>query len=216
MNMRWVAIGVGVGVAGAALAQTNVYSKNAVGVIRIDVPTNRWTLISYQLNPLNTSNRVGDVLGTNGIPDGTVVLLFNGVQYVGEEYLEGEGWLPGTNVLQRGIGFWIRAPVGFPLYLTGEVPAETNTAVNIGAGYRLISFPYPVEVDITNSVLNVVAEDGDAILRFTGSGYQAAEYIEGDGWMPGNFKLRVGESYWYKSGSSKVWNEPKNKHYTYP
>ncbi len=216
MNRMWAVLLVCGMLAAGAMAQTNVYSKNAVGVIRVDVPANRWTLVSYQLNPLNTSNRVGEVLGTNGIPDGMVVLLFNGISYVAEEYIEGDGWVPGTNTLPRGVGFWMRAPSAFSLYLTGEVPSETNTTVNLPAGYRLVSFPYPVDVPISNSVLNVVAQDGDTILRFTGTGYEAAEYIEGDGWIPGNFMLRVGESYWYKSVSSKVWNEPKNVHYTYP
>lgn len=195
---------------------TNVYSKNAVGVIKVTIPTNRWILVSHQLNPLNTSNRVQDILGTNGVPDGTVALFFNGTHYISEEYVDGDGWIPGTNTIARGIGFWVRSPVGFDLFLTGEVPSETNTTVSLLTGYQLVSFPYPVETDITNSVLNTVAEDGDTILRFTGTNYVGAEFIEGDGWLPPDFKLKIGESYWYRSGGSKAWNEPKNKYYTYP
>lgn len=216
MNKWWGVVVGGAMFALSAVAQTNVFSRNAVGVIRVDIPSNRWALVAAQLDPMNSSNRISDVLGTNGIPDGTVALFFNGIRYVGEEFIEGDGWLPGTNLIQRGMGFWIRAPRAFSMYLTGEVPSQTNTAVSLGAGFQLISFPYPVEVDITNSVLQVVGQDGDTILRFTGTQYEGAEFIEGDGWLPPNFKLRIGEAYWYRSGSSKIWNEPKNRHYTYP
>ncbi len=216
MKKLSIAAMIAAAVLSAAEAQTNVFSRNAVGVIKVAIPANRWTLVGYQLEPLNTSNRVADILGTNGIPDGTVALLFSGTSYQAEEYVEGDGWLPGTNLYRRGAGFWVRSPVGFDLYLTGEVPSATNTQVNLPAGYRLVSFPYPVEVDITNSVLNTVASDGDTILRFTGTNYVSAEYVEGDGWLPPNFKLKVGEAYWYRSMANKVWNEPKNAHYTYP
>jgi hypothetical protein len=212
----WMAVILAAVLAAMSFAQTtNVYSRNAVGVIRVDVPTNQWRLVSYPLDSMGPSNRVVDVIGTN-VPDGTVVLFFTGSSYVGETYYAGFGWWPGTNVITRGRGFWLRAPNGFALYLTGEVPAVTNTQVQLPSGYSLVSFPYPLGVGITNTLLNSIAQDGDLILRWTGSGYSGAAYYAGFGWWPSDFTLQVGEGYWYRSAATKTWNEPKNNHYTYP
>lgn len=216
MNKWWAIAAVSTVLAITAMAQTNVYSKNAVGVIRVDIPANAWRLVSSPLVPMGETNRVSDVLGTNDIPNGATVLFWNGLRYVAETFYAGFGWYPNTNTVARGYGFWLRAPSAFSLYLTGEVPSVTNTTVNLAPGYQLVAFPYPVDVPISNSVLNVVASNGDTILAFTGSNYVATTYYTGFGWFPGDFMLRMGQGYWYRAGSATEWNEPKNVHYTYP
>jgi len=187
-------------VAGLAMAQTSeVSSVNVVGYIKVPLVANRVKLIGIQFDSMTTTNpTVADVFGSEGLPDGTVVYLFRGNRYVAEEYYDGFGWFPGTNLLDRGEGCWIKSPQNYDLTLLGEVPGE-DTTVYLRAGAQIMSYPFPVSIGVTSTVLNVNAPDGSVVYLHDGTNYQAYEYYEGFGWFPDTLRWKEGEGCWFMS-----------------
>jgi hypothetical protein len=93
--------------------------------------------------------------------------------------------------------------------LMGEVPALATNSMSFLEGFQIITYPYPVETSLTNSVLNDIAADGDLIYVYDG-GYVGYQYISAfGGWTPNNLILKPGMAFWYKSSAGKDWKEPK-------
>jgi len=203
--------------AGMVMAAGPVTSVNAVGYVKMNTVANKWSLMGAPFSKIGGGTgplTISDVFGTNGIPDSTIVLFWNGHGYVGEGFIDGYGWDPGTNDVSRSDGFWFTAPVSSPIVLSGEVPAASyasNTVTALTHGYQMISYPYPVSIAITNTALATSASDSDILLQWTGSNYVGEGFIEGYGWDPGTMVLQPGAGYWYfrNGAGSAVWTEPK-------
>jgi hypothetical protein len=198
-------------VASAALAETNVLSQNAVGYIKVEAGANQYKLIGSVFNPLEENATVASVLGTNDVPAGTRVFLFNqsSQTYVQELMHSTLGWLPGTNIIEVGDGMWLVSPSDKTFYMMGEVPANTTNNVDVVAGYQLLTFPYPTGIAITNTFLNTIAKPGDRVFTFDGTNYHQALKHSTLGWLPADFTLNPGEGFWYTTSSNFTWQETK-------
>ncbi len=216
-----VSMVAGVALAGlVASAADPVYSVNAVGYVTKSLPANGIALFGAPFAKVGQNNArltVQDVLGITGIPDTTIVYIFNGTDYQPEYFFAPDTWVPGTNLLSRVDGFWVSTPEAATFQLTGEVPSAlyaTNTTSVIASGFQIISYPYPATVAVTNTMLNTraVAGDGDIIYAWNGSDYNPYYYgIAGDTWYPDGLTFQPGVGYWYyrEAAGSVVWSETK-------
>jgi hypothetical protein len=196
----------------AALAETNVLSQNAVGYIRKSTAEGNWNLIGMQFDTLDGETIViGDVLGTNGVPNNTKVFIYDkiGATYLSETYYDGFGWHPGTNAIERGDGVWVKTPASHDFFVMGEVPSAATNNFSLVGGFQIITYPYPVERALTNSILNDIAENNDKLYTFDGTNYTTYTYYDGFGWNPNDLIFEPGMAFWYRSGSGASWSEPK-------
>lgn len=198
-----------------------VYSVNAVGYMSVNLQAGAWKLLSMQFDKLDgtttvASDVISDPTGT-GLTNGFSVLLWNGISYVSEDYYWGYGFYPNTNKIVRGSGMWVKSPLSITVNIMGQVPSTNATTTALGPQWNLISFPYPAAVAISNSVLQLTGTAGDSILGVLPSGgYTNADFYSGYGWYPGDFMLKPGEGYWYKSVASASTNWVQPKPYIWP
>lgn len=183
------------------VASTNeVTSVNAVGYIKINVEANKLKMIGTQFIDMNTNSpTVKDVLGTNGIPSGTKVYVYNS-GYSSESFSFGN-WVPGTNVIDRTMGFWIKCGTTTNFVLKGEVPA-VNKAVLVKSGLQMISYPFPVGTYFTNTVVGKNAGAGDKAYFYETNGTYSSYSFSFGSWVPSTLYLNPGDAIWYKSGAS--------------
>lgn len=205
MRLSKVAIGIVTSalVASYAISATNeVTSVNAVGYIKIDVGANKLGIVGTQFLDMTTNNpTVKDVLGTNAIPSGTKVYIFNGTAYNTETYSFG-AWSPGTNVISKNTGFWIKSSVATNFTLKGEVPT-TDTLVLMRSGLNLVTYPFPVGSYLTNSVIGKGAISGDKVYYYNTATANYVTYTFSFGsWSPSTLFLNPGDGFWYKSAAS--------------
>lgn len=204
-----------------AFAQTNsVYSGNAVGFIRVDMPKGQYTMVSRPMNEVGGTNgiSVANLMGTN-YPSGTQVLLWApSQQYIIATYDSEDGWTPAaSNMIYRGMGFFVRIPSSytgdvFTAYFTGEVPGETNAVVNVIPGFQMVSFAYPTERTVSTTTLGKTG--GEQLMSYSSNGWNITTYDTEDGWTKPNFMLKPGEGYFFKCNNITNWTEVKP--YVYP
>jgi hypothetical protein len=151
----------------SVMAQTNVYSLNAVGYINITIYPG-FNIISCPLiaSPDNTINSL--LNNGNGQYTGTTLDFFSpitGPSYDTAENTSGRpstsntnGWAnDGTNVLAPGVACWFDSPFKTNITVTfvGTVPTGPITN-NLYSGYNLVSSVVPASGDIiTNSIMNL-------------------------------------------------------------
>ncbi len=213
-----VLLAAALSVAGCFVVQAEpVPSVNVVGYISTTNAANTWYMQGGPFAKLGAGASevtITDVLGTN-IANGTIVYLWNGLGYVGESFAAGV-WSPGTNLISRADGFWMRATLGFQLTRIGEVPSDlyaSNTVTSISPGLQILAYPYPVSVGLTNMGLSAIAANGDTIFKWNGLGWDSTSYA-GGAWGT-NFVFQIGEGFWYKrSNSSSATNWTVVKPYT--
>jgi hypothetical protein len=177
----------------SVMAQTNVYSLNAVGYINVTVQPG-FNIVSC---PLITApdNTVGTVLNNaSGSWTGTSVYFwFPGntppsysedvAKVVGSGKLDttnANGWsFGGTNVAAPGVGFWIDSPSNYTLTFVGTVPTGpiTNTLV---PGFNLVGSVVPMSGDLCSNSISALTNYtiGDVVYTYNGSNNPVyAEYV---------------------------------------
>ena len=155
----------------AALAQTNVLSRNAVGYIKVPVVSNKLYLVSNPFVPLDPT---GDIV-TNmlaAVPNGTIISVWNeGSQGYLSYTKSGRGaWdsAATTSRIARADAFFIRMPSAgtSTVFFMGEVPdrftAPTTTQSRV-SGLTMLGFPYPVETAFTGTPMAIAAPNGSII-----------------------------------------------------
>ena len=174
---------------------TQIVSQNIVGYVRLNL-NKGYNLIGNQLN--NGDNRINNVLN---VPDGTTVYKFNG-KYSANSYVDG-AWDVPTMTLPVGEGFFINVPSAATITLIGEV--SQNNSKTLVNGVNLLSLPLPLVGGVTDvGGLNVA--EGDVIYQWTGSGFSAKEYVDGE-WLPSVPVVKIGEGFFLKgSGRTYVRN----------
>jgi len=205
---------------GVAYGQsTQVLSRNAVGYVRVAAAKGTLSLIAHNFVSIDGSTVTTTNLLADQAPANSVVYGWNRANqaYFSENYIGGFGWFPGTNVLERGNGFWLKIPSGaasnsYDIYLMGEVPSETNLD-NIVDGITLSGYPYPVSTLWTNTDLAKSAAVGDKLYYWDGS-YKTINYIDGFGWFPSDVVIEPGMGFWYLTTNASLWQETKP--YTWP
>jgi hypothetical protein len=208
-----------------AQTTTNVYSKNAVGYVNMNLPTG-FTLISAQLSSSTGSLTLDQVFGTT-LPDSSVVFVFTPPSgpYKGYYYYDGMGWVDdafapaGTTALERTKGFWVNVASTTNVAVVGEVPSASTTSVAVTSGFALFAYPYPTPMALTNSTFNSSAHDSDIIYAWNGASYAQYQYFDGMGWVDDSFSpatlvLQTGKGYWYYSDANR--NVDVSKPYLWP
>lgn len=216
-------------ISGVASAQTNtVLSRNAVGYIKQDMVRSNLYLMAHQFlsidgGPVTVTNLLGQQL-----PPGTFVFVYDvsNQQYRTEQRIgSAPWWLPGTNRLTPGRGFWVRVPGGaasnvYPTFLMGEVPDRTTLGTNtlaIQPGLNMVGLGYPISTHFTNTAIGRGGAVGDFVFFYDPvAGYRNIQRV-GPGWLPSTNILKAGEGFFYRRGAaagSTNWIEPKP--YTWP
>jgi len=210
-------------VSSAVFAQTNqVLSRNAVGYVRVDTPSNKLNLVRLDFVNLaggqyTVTNLIGNQLATGGA---LFIWDLSNQVYVGENKTK-SGWTPGTNKIVRGGGFFIYSLSNNNVFLMGEVPdaiTAPTTTVHGLAGLNLTGYPFPADVTFTGSPYFAGSALGDAIFLWdvTGQNYSGFNRTK-SGWTPSeytNLTFRPGQGFWYQRAGAGSWTF--SKPYTWP
>jgi hypothetical protein len=211
----------------SAMAQTNVYSLNAVGYVNVTIAPG-FNIISCPLIA-TPDNTVGTVLNNaSGALTGSAVYFWNPATGYSEDIAKtvgtargdttnADGWsFAGTNVLSPGVGAWFQSIYSTNITVTfvGQVPTGsiTNTLV---PGFNLVGSAVPMSGDLASNTLSTLTNYniGDTVYVYTpGSGY--VEYSTASGrpaghgyngnWTSAGDPIipNVGEGFWYFGGTS--------------
>ena len=121
-------------VASVASAQTQVLSRNAVGYTKVTADRDAFALVRNDFVPLSGDNTPSNLFGLTTFPTNTTIYVWDGpnTKYNLETivYQKAAGslvWSPGSNVLDPGMGFWVKVPSDAPsneytAFMMGEVP----------------------------------------------------------------------------------------------
>jgi hypothetical protein len=162
-----------------AVAQTNVYSQNAVGYVNKTIPVG-YSLIAAPLN--GTNNLIATVLA--GVPSGTQAYFYAGVsgftiyEYDGVIWQDAITLTPANPNVPVGLGFYIKnnGVASFNLTFVGDVPQGSLTNA-IPAGFSIRSSMVPQSGGIS-SVLGFPAAAGNQVLKYNNgvNTFTVAEY----------------------------------------
>jgi hypothetical protein len=202
--------------ASGLMAQTNVYSLNAVGYINVTIPAG-YSIIADQLWSSAGSNTLATVLPVpaDGSQDNDQVLKFNGSGYntYQMDSLDlpanggtGDGWDGNGNVtLNPGEAAFFKNiySSAYTVTFVGTVPQGTNT-VALNLGYNLVSSPVP-QAGGVSTVLGLTipgddSEDNDTLLTYTGGNYQTynADALGANGWDGTEPTVAVGQGFFFR------------------
>lgn len=189
----------------SAVAQTNVYSVNAVGYINVTVPQG-FSLIANQLN--TTNNSIASLFPV--VPGGTQIFKYsNGVGFTAYTFDDlDNAWLPNGNAtLNLGEGAFIKNNSASPFTLTfvGEVAVGSLTN-STPAGFSIQSSKVPLSGRV-DTVLQLPGVAGDQVLKYVnGSGYVVSTFDDLDNtWLPSVPTIGVGEAFFLKKQSAGQW-----------
>lgn len=218
MRTKTLALSAMLGALGAAsaIAQTNVYSINAVGYINLVLP-NGYSIICNQLT--TTNNTVGGIFqntaANNYQWNNCLVLKFNTADGKYDQTDQGSssyasGWISGgTMTMNPGEAIWFANKTGSVQTNTivGTVPQGTNT-VNIVNGYQMIGSPVPFSGDLVTNMGFTNYVFGSKVLTFNNATTHYISYASSSSgsagymnqWLaPGDPQLAVGQGFWYNS-----------------
>ena len=208
---------------------TNVLSRNAVGFIQVDVPSNGLVLVTVPFEPLEGSNNLETVIGDQ-LPSGSVAFLWDRAASSGAgAYVTAgrtrSGWSQADRILHRGEAFWLSVPAGsatgdvHTVFIKGEVPdsnngSATTTLSNLN-GIEAVGMSYPVDTVWTTTVLSTQLGSGDVIFVWDpATGYTTYGKTR-SGWnTPADYVIKAGEAFWINASSTIDWEETKP--YTWP
>ena len=202
-------------IGGSAFADTNVVSSvNVVGYNQVAILSNQLVLVSLDFN--TTNNTVAGLFGS--LPTGSQVSIWDpSPAPTGQKWnVYGKirtGWSPsGTNVIAIGSGVFIKGASATNIWLAGDVPTnETATIVTASNLLKILSYPYPADMPLTNTVLAKGAATGEQISLWTTNGWAVYGKIR-TGWNPTtitNVVLKVGDAMFYKGVTNRAVNEVK-------
>ena len=222
LHLRAVMIIAAASIAMASTSDAQLISHNVVGYVKCQIPSGGIGLVRADFDameggPLCVTNLIA---ATDNRYNGTVIYFYDSIsrQYVIENK-SFAGWGPGTNMLPRGRGFWLKAPhrvtaTNFDYYFMGNVPEARATTTMVARGFNLIGYPYPADITWTNTRLSTNRGSGQLVYLWNSSN-QAYTVINYSfiGWAA-NPTIHPGEGFWYVSTNNLTWIEPKP--YTFP
>ncbi len=205
----------------AGLAIATLHSAQAqIEYVQVVIPAGSLSLCRMDFDAIDGgSATVTNVFGTNAT-NGTLLYFFDVAnnRWV-TEHKSFLGWHPGTSTLQRGRGFFLRAPqrttpTNFHFFLMGAVPTAPTTSITLAPGLNLIGYPYPVDMTWTNMQLATNRSTSQIVYFWDSSNltYIAVNYSF-LGWAASP-TIRPGEGFWYRATNSITWTEPKP--YSFP
>ena len=213
-KLRFTGVILVLGMASAALAQTDVYSINVIGYYNRSLSPGD-NLIANQLGygaGGQYDNTLNNVL-IYGVADGST---FTEWDSVGNRFLPFSTFSAAlTNwsinyTLDLGQGGVLRSPVAATATFVGEVDgnifvvdaATYNWNPGYGTGYYLLSAPVPFSDATFAQVVGRNPMDGEwvRILDEATQTYTVTTYHDGLGWDNGDPTLAVGQAAWFDLG----------------
>jgi len=202
----------------AVMAQTNVYSLNAVGYVNVTLYPG-FNMVADQLQ--SGTNTIGSLINdATGQYDHMVVFKWTGTGFQSDTANSAvstfaDNWLAnGVITLNPGEAAWIKWTNTTPATLTfvGTVPQGTlNTTIAGNASFSMISSQVPQGGDLATDLGFTNFNQGDTMYVFAGSNqsYKVYNYNTntGNSGYLQNFTggtgdpiLAVGQGFWYKTG----------------
>jgi hypothetical protein len=202
-----------------ALAQTNVYSRNAVGAVRVEVPpAGQFVMVGFNFKPIGADSiTLKDLLGTNQLVKGVIPTLSSrvyiwdpslggGGQYVsvfqkaeGNFYKVSAPTVQSNPLVRAGMGFWIQSPnsavAPTNVFIMGEVLSSNETDRVHSEGFMMIANPFASPLDLNDTNINWIADGARAGTLPTLA--DAAYIWQGAGYM--SLFLRSADSKWHYS-----------------
>jgi len=205
----------------AVMAQTNVYSLNAVGYVNVSL-VKGFNMIADQLQSTNNtiSNLLNDAAGTY---DGLTVYKWTGSGFqtdTANSAIYPNNWQnSGVITLNPGEAAWIKTPAAMTITFVGTVPTGNLTVNLAGAGaFSMVSSMVPQAGDLATNLGYTNFNDGDKIFVFNPAtqAYQTfnVSFAAGntgynqDFVNTGDPVLAVGQGFWYqtaKTAPATVW-----------
>ncbi len=205
----------------ALMAQTNVYSVNAVGYINVVCPPGFSMIADQLIGP--TNNQIGTIMSdAAGNLDNVYIYKYNGSGFTSDHGASAtssfaNNWANGGVItLNPGEAAWFKNPTSTPITNTfvGTVPTGTLTnAIAGGGAYTMLSSVVPQGGDLATNLGLTNFNNLDQIFVFnpttqqyqtfnvnfnTGaSGYNSD--FEGNGGDP---QLAVGQGFWYHAATA--------------
>jgi hypothetical protein len=209
--------------AGAAtsMAQTAVYSVNAVGYVNTALPKG-FSLIS---NPLRApTNTVAALFANANLPEGFKVFKFvptgtpvTAPVKVGYNIVTWEfgDWsdtaLANALTVNPGEGVFVQSPSAYTVTFVGEVPQGVGAqALNTALvpGYQIVSSQVPQAGKLSTD-LKYTPVEGDKVFRFVDGKYAITPYEFGD-WTGGEPTINVGEAFFLQRSTAGTWTREFN------
>lgn len=198
MRTKTLLLTAALAAAGVATSMAQVYSVNAVGYVKKDIPTG----FSIIANPLkNGDNKVSTLF--TGVPNGFTVYKFNNATALysvnGYDAEFGEFDNP-DQTLAPGEAAFVRNPSGSTVTVTfvGEVP-QGNLSTTIPNGFSLAASQVP-QAGLLTTDLKYTPSSGDTVYRFnnaTGQ-YLVSNYDAEFGEWDSEPTLGVGEGFFIR------------------
>jgi hypothetical protein len=217
----------------SVMAQTNVYSLNAVGYINVAI-TPGFNMISCPLIE-TPDNTIGTVLNNansnyNGVavyfwfPTATPPGYSEDTALIGGKFgtTNANGWTSGgTNLAAPGVGFWFDSPVSNTITFVGTVPTGPITN-HIVPGFNLVGSVVPMSGDVVSNSISALTNYtiGDVVYTYNASNNPVySEYVTANGkfagygyngnWTSAGDPILpfVGEGFWYDASASFNWVE---------
>jgi len=215
----------------SVMAQTNVYSLNAVGYINVTALPG-FNIVTCPL--IDGDNTVGTIINNaNSNYTGSQVFFYSPAtgyapadtaKNVGPTFADttnANGWAKGgTNVALPGTGFWFLNNSASPVTLTfvGTVPTGPYTNALV-AGFNLVGSVVPMSGDIASNTLSSLTNYniGDAVYTYDATNspaytkYTTAHGIFGGHGQGGNWTAagdpilsQTGQGFWYENNAGIV------------
>ncbi|MBM4155967.1 MAG: hypothetical protein FJ221_13225 [Lentisphaerae bacterium] len=168
--------------ASVALAQTNVYSRNAVGAVRVDVPpAGQFVLAGFNFKAIGGDDATFSALfGTNQLVKNTLntkatrIYLWDpakgggGGYWIffqkpdGQFYNRDASTIPTNPVIRIGEGFWVQSPndatTNTSIFIMGEVVSTQQFDRVTPNGFFMIGNPYASPLDLNGTNLTWMAD----------------------------------------------------------
>jgi hypothetical protein len=214
----------------SVMAQTNVYSQNAVGYINVTFPPASYTLLTCPLicSPDNTLNTV--LPNTNGQYKKAIVYAFSGGNYTVTEVGASTaayptGWAGGgadiTLTPGSAVFFYNSTANAMGATMVGTVPqgSLTNTLI---PGYNLVGSIVPASGDLSTNPItqltNIFKKDFVYTYDPTNGGYSQKDIVSAPGlnqgyngqWVQGDpiiDQVGYGFFYWNNQATNNPWVE---------
>jgi len=205
----------------SALAQTNVYSLNAVGYINVSLYPG-FNIVSCPLVVADPgtgaqNNSLSNLLvNTNGQFKKWQVYGWNG-SYI-QDSGSGSGWsLGGTQTINPGQAVWVQNPSNSTVTVTfvGTVPTGSLTNALL-PGFNLVSSMVPASGDIVTNLIMAFGTNAtkkDQVYTYNPLTTNYIQYSAGAaGSWPGGDPIlpSVGGGFWYQSVSANTNNWVEN------
>jgi hypothetical protein len=204
MRTKTLLVAAAVCAAGAAsaMAQTTVFSVNAVGYVKVDVASG-FQLIS---NPLNaTDNKLAALIPNP--PNGTTVFKYDPASgFSSSQFLFGSWGNPDLTIAP-GEGVFIQSGSAHTIIFVGEVK-QGDLTQNVPQGFSIQSSQVP-QTGKLQTELNYQPSNGDTVFQYrtdtTPPGYQSSQFLFGS-WGGGEPTIKVGEAFFVDSAAAKTWD----------